>query len=171
MEPGMALKEDIRRLAEQERLLAFSRFGPKEAWALGNAVREIGLAQGAPIAIDVSLRDRTLFHCALPGSTTDNAEWIRRKRNTVLRLWRSSYAVGRALALSGETQEAAHNLPLADYAVHGGGFPLLLHGAGCVGAVTVSGLPQRDDHGLVADGLAAILNLDLSPCRLGSEQA
>jgi uncharacterized protein (UPF0303 family) len=58
----MALKEDIRRLAEQERLLAFSRFGPEEAWALGNAVREIGLAQGAPIAIDVSLRDRTLFH-------------------------------------------------------------------------------------------------------------
>ena len=161
MEPGMALKEDIRRLAEQERLLAFSRFGPKEAWALGNAVREIGLAQGAPIAIDVSLRDRTLFHCALPGSTTDNAEWIRRKRNTVLRLWRSSYAVGRALALSGETQEAAHNLPLADYAVHGGGFPLLLHGAGCIGAVTVSGLPQREDHNLVVEGIARVLGLEL----------
>ena len=123
MEPGMALKEDIRRSAEQERLLAFSHLGPEEAWALGNAVREIGLAQGAPIAIDVSLRDRTLFHCALPGSTTDNAEWIRRKRNTVLRLWRSSYAVGRALALSGETQEAAYNLPLADYAAHGGRLP------------------------------------------------
>jgi uncharacterized protein (UPF0303 family) len=99
-------------LAEQERLLVFSRFGPEEAWTLGNVVREFGLAQGAPIAIDVSLRDRTLFHCAMPGSVTDNAEWIRRKRNTVLRLWRSSYAVGRALALSGETQEEAHNLPL-----------------------------------------------------------
>ncbi len=171
MEPHLALREDIRRLAEQERLLVFSRFGPEEAWELGLAVREIGLARGAPIAIDVSLRDRTLFHCALPGSITDNAEWIRRKRNTVLRLWRSSYAVGRALALSGESQEAAHNLPRADYAVHGGGFPLLLHGAGCIGAVTVSGLPQRDDHIVVADGLAAILKIDLSACRLAAEPA
>jgi uncharacterized protein (UPF0303 family) len=171
MDAKTALEEDIRRLAEQERLLVFSRFGPEEAWALGNVVREVGLAQSAPIAIDVSLRDRTLFHSALPGSTTDNAEWIRRKRNTVLRLWRSSYAVGRALALSGETQQAAHNLPVTDYAVHGGAFPLLLHGAGCIGAVTVSGLPQRDDHRLVADGLAAILQIDLSACRLGAESA
>ena len=155
MEPSMALEEDIRRLAEQERLLVFSRFGPEEASALGNVVREVGLAQGAPIAIDVSLRDRTLFHCAMSGSVTDNAEWIRRKRNTVLRLWRSSYAVGRSVALLGTTQEAAHNLCLADYAVQGGSFPLLLHGAGCIGAVTVSGLPQRDDHVLVAEGLAA----------------
>jgi uncharacterized protein (UPF0303 family) len=168
VEPSIALEEDIRRLAEQERLLVFSRFGPEEAWALGNVVREAAVERGAPIAIDVSLRDRTLFHCALPGSTTDNAEWIRRKRNTVLRLWRSSYAVGRSLAQSGATQEAAYNLPLADYAIHGGSFPLQLHGAGCIGAVTVSGLPQRDDHILVADGLAAILKIDLSACRLGT---
>ena len=41
MEPSMALEEDIRRLAEQERLLVFSRFGPEEAWALGNVVRGV----------------------------------------------------------------------------------------------------------------------------------
>jgi uncharacterized protein (UPF0303 family) len=170
MQASVALEEDIRRLAEQERLLLLPRFGPEEAWALGNTVREAALAQGAPITIDVSLRDRVLFHCALPGSTTDNAEWIRRKRNTVLRLWRSSYAVGRSLALSGKTQEAAHALPLADYAVHGGSFPLLLQGTGCIGAITVSGLPQRDDHTLVSDGLAAILKVDLSTCRLAAER-
>jgi uncharacterized protein (UPF0303 family) len=170
MEASAALEEDIRLLAEQERLLVFPHFGPDQAWAVGNVVREIGLAQGAPIAIDVSLRDRTLFHCALPGSTTDNAEWIRRKRNTVLRLWRSSYAVGRSLAQSGRTQEEAHALPLADFAVHGGGFPILLHGTGCIGAITVSGLPQRDDHIVVADGLAAFLQIDLSACRLAVQQ-
>jgi uncharacterized protein (UPF0303 family) len=165
------LEDDIRRLAEQERLLQFARFGPAEAWALGSLVREIGVRQNAPIAIDVSFRDRTLFHCAMPGSTTDNAEWIRRKRNTVLRLWRSSYAVGRALALSGTTQEAAYMLPAADYAVHGGGFPILLGGAGCIGAITVSGLPQRDDHILVADALAMLLKIDLSTCRLAAEHS
>ena len=130
-----AIEEDIRRLAEQERLLRIARFGPQEAFALGLIVREIALARAAPIAIDISLRDRPLFHCALPGSTTDNAEWIRRKRNTVLRLWRSSYAVGRSLALSGKSQEAALMLPLTDFAVHGGGFPLTLEGLGCIGAL------------------------------------
>jgi uncharacterized protein (UPF0303 family) len=166
LEDKSTLEEDIRRLAEQERLLQFSRFGPEDAWALGNIVREMALARSAPIAIDISLRDRALFHCALPGTTTDNAEWIRRKRNTVLRLWRSSYAVGRSLALSGRTQESAHALPLADYAVHGGGFPLLLIGTGCIGAITASGVPQREDHAIVSDGLADLLRIDLSGCRL-----
>jgi uncharacterized protein (UPF0303 family) len=170
METNAALKEDIRRLAEQERLLQFSRFGPDEAWALGNLVREAAIARGAPIAIDISLRDRALFHCVLPGSTTDNAEWIRRKRNTVLRLWRSSYSVGLSLELSGKTQEVAHALPIADYAVHGGGFPLLLQGSGCIGALTISGVPQRDDHALAADGLAALLKVDLTSCRLEAQQ-
>ena len=126
----------------------------------------MAVARHAPVAIDISLRDRTLFHCALPGSTTDNSEWIRRKRNAVLRLWRSSYAVGRSLELAGNSQEIAYALPLADYAVHGGAFPLALQGLGCVGAVTVSGLPQREDHTLVADALARFLNVDLGASRL-----
>lgn len=160
------IAEDIRRLEEQERLLRFSRFGPDDAWALGNRVRETALAIGAGIAIDISLRDRTLFHCALPGTSTDNVEWIRRKRNTVLRLWHSSYLVGRRLALSGREQIEAHNLALADYAVHGGGFPLFVADLGCVGAVTVSGVPQRVDHAIVADAIAAFLNVDLGDNRL-----
>jgi uncharacterized protein (UPF0303 family) len=161
-----ALEEDLRRLAEQERLLRHVRFGPREAWALGSFLREAGVAKAAPIAIDISMRDRILFHCALDGSTTDNAEWIRRKRNTVLRLWRSSYAVGRALELAGKTQEAAYALPLVDYAVHGGAFPITLDGTGCLGAITVSGLPQREDHAFVVDALAQFLNVDLGNNRL-----
>ena len=158
--------DDIRRLEEQERLLRFDRFSPDDAWALGNRVRETALALGAGVAIDISLRDRTLFHCALPGTSTDNVEWIRRKRNTVFRLWHSSYLVGRRLAHSGRGQEEAHNLPLADYAVHGGSFPLFVAELGCVGAVTVSGVPQRTDHAIVVDAMAAFLNIDLGGSRL-----
>jgi uncharacterized protein (UPF0303 family) len=81
-----SLEKDLSRLVEQERRLQLEGFGPTEAWALGNLLRGRALAQGGPVVIDISLRDRVLFHCALPGSTTDNAEWIRRTRNTVLRL-------------------------------------------------------------------------------------
>lgn len=160
------IADDIRRLEEQERLLRFSRFGPDDAWALGNRVRETALARGAGVAIDISLRDRTLFHCALPGTTTDNAEWIRRKRNTVLRLWSASYLVGRRLALAGRDQVEARNLSYTDFSVHGGSFPLLVADLGCVGAVTVSGVPERIDHAIVADAIASFLNVDLGDSRL-----
>lgn len=160
------LRDDIRRLEEQERLLVFKRFDPEAAWSLGTTIREAALAAGAAIAIDISLRDRVLFHCALPGTTSDNAEWIRRKRNTVLRLWHASYLVGRRLALSGRSQEEAHALPVSDYAVHGGGFPILLDGPGCIGAITVSGVPQRQDHAIVVEALARFLAVDLGPARL-----
>lgn len=160
------MAEDIRRLEEQERLLRFARFSPDDAWALGNRVRETALARGAGVAIDISLRDRILFHAALPGTTTDNVEWIRRKRNTVLRLWSASYLVGRRLALSGRDQVEARNLPYSDFSVHGGSFPLVVGDLGCVGAVTVSGVPERIDHAIVGDAIAAFLGIDLGDSRL-----
>ena len=160
------IASDIGRLEEQERLLRFSRFSADDAWALGNRIREVALARGAGVAIDISTRDRTLFHSALPGTTTDNVEWIRRKRNTVLRLWNASYLVGRRLALSGRDQVEARNLPYADFSVHGGSFPLLVADLGCVGTITVSGVPERIDHAIVVDGLASFLGIDLGDARL-----
>ena len=84
----------------------------------------------------------------------------------MLRLWKSSYLVGRKLALAGRDQEEAHNLPLADFASHGGGFPIVIGDLGCIGVVTVSGVPQREDHAIVADGIAAFLDKDIDACRL-----
>lgn len=160
------IKDDILRLEEQERRLRFDRFGADDAWALGNRIRQTALARGAGVAIDISLRDRTLFHTALPGATTDNGEWIRRKRNTVLRLWSASYLVGRRLTLSGRDQVAAHNLSLAGFSVHGGSVPLFVADLGCVGAVTVSGVPERVDHAIVVEGMASFLGIDLGGARL-----
>ena len=43
------------------------------------------------------------------------------------------------------------------YAAHGGAFPILLRGTGCIGTVAVSGLPQLEDHRLVVEALEAVL--------------
>lgn len=97
----MSHKDDLDRIAAQEATLVFPRFDLDTAWALGAGLRDAALARKAPLAIDISLRDRPLFHAALPGSTGENADWIRRKRNTVLHFSKSSYGVGLALAAKG----------------------------------------------------------------------
>jgi uncharacterized protein (UPF0303 family) len=58
----------------------------------------------------------------------------------------------------GALQEKS-GLELKDFAAHGGGFPILLEGTGCIGTITVSGLPQREDHALVIGVLQEYLGL------------
>ena len=57
-------------------------------------------------------------------------------------------------------------LDTRDYAHHGGSFPIFLKGTGCVGTITVSGLPQREDHCLVVEIVAAYLQQDISDLSL-----
>ena len=59
-----------------------------------------------------------------------------------------------------------YNLPDADYATHGGCFPINVAGAGIVGCVTISGLPQRDDHNLVVETLCLVTGRDYASLRL-----
>ena len=55
---------------------------------------------------------------------------------------------------------------MSDYAPHGGSFPLIVAGAGVIGSVTVSGLPQRADHELVVEALCAELGADYNALAL-----
>jgi uncharacterized protein (UPF0303 family) len=93
----------------------------------------------------------------MPGATANNEDWARRKHNVVQKFERSSLAIGLDCQRQQTSLQEKNGLPLADYATHGGGFPLLLQGGVCVGSVVVSGLPQREDHQLVVDVLAAML--------------
>ena len=75
----------------------------------------------------------------------------------MVRFHRSSYALGLELKLTNSTLAERHELPQTDYASHGGSFPLKVAGAGLIGSVTVSGLPQRADHELVVEALCGEL--------------
>ena len=93
----------------------------------------------------------------MPDTGPDTVDWVRRKRNVVLRYHRSSYAIGLQLERQQSTLTEQLGLDLRDYAPHGGGFPLLLRGTGCIGTIIVSGLPQRADHELIVEVLAELL--------------
>ncbi|MEV6302076.1 heme-degrading domain-containing protein [Actinoplanes sp. NPDC051861] len=144
-------------IEEQERRLVFPRFDETDAWALGSLL--VGLATGRrlPIAVDIRRGEQQLFHAALPGATADNDAWIARKVRVVQRFAASSYLVGRRLAASGKTLGADLGVDPALFAAHGGAFPVRVNDAGIVAVVTVSGLPQADDHALVVEALETFL--------------
>jgi len=162
----MTIESDLQRIAEQEQSLCFDRFDADTAWQLGSTLYSLAASRGAPVAIDIHVNGQQLFFCALPGATPSNADWIRRKRNTVDRFQRSSYAIGLGLSRDHTSLEAKTGASTADFATHGGSFPIRVKGCGCIGSVTVSGLPQRQDHALVVEGLCASLNQALAPLAL-----
>ena len=156
----MGLQNDIEIIMRQEAVLRFAAFNEDDGWRLGGILRGMALAKGWPMVIDIRLGGRVLFYAALPGSSADNPEWVRRKVATVLRFGCSSYLVGRRFLQSGKGFDAGEGVDPLGFANHGGGFPIHLTGTGVVGAVTVSGVPQRDDHEFVVAGIAAFLGVD-----------
>ena len=121
----MDIKQDIAHIAQQEQRLRFASFDEETAWDLGTRLRSMARARGAAVTIEVRLARETVFLCSMPGTTPANADWARRKRNTVEMLWRSSYRVGRSLELEGSSLEAKMGLPSRDYASHGGSVPVM----------------------------------------------
>jgi uncharacterized protein (UPF0303 family) len=145
-------------LEEQERQLVFPSFGYEDAWRLGTLLVELARERRAPVAIDIRCGIQQLFHCALPGSSADNDAWIDRKRRVVERYAASSYLVGERFRVRGTAFEESSRLDPDRYAAHGGSFPLRLSPDGpVVGAVTVSGLAQAEDHRLIVEALERYL--------------
>lgn len=167
----MGLSEDLERIALQERELTLPRLDALVAWELGSRLRALALERGLSLVVDVRRFGQPLFYAALEGTTPDNPEWVRRKINVVTRFHRSSYGVGLRMKAKNETLLEREGLPVADYAAAGGSFPLNVAGAGVVGCVTVSGLPQRADHELVVEALCAFLGRAYVDLKLEAEAA
>ncbi|WP_433216736.1 heme-degrading domain-containing protein [Dactylosporangium sp. CS-047395] len=147
----------IKELEAQEARLLFDRFDNDDAWALGCLLVETAKERGHGITVDIRRGGQQLFHAALAGTAPDNDRWIERKVRVVERLHASSYLVGRRLDARGKTFDAGYGVDPADYATHGGAFPIRVRNVGVVGVVTVSGLPQADDHALVVEVLERYL--------------
>lgn len=158
---AMNIDDELRTLSEQEATLTFSHFDPATAWELGTALKTAAEQRRLSIAIEIQLAGQTLFYYAMPGTTPDIADWVRRKRNVVNHFHKSSYAIGLRLQQRQATLEERYGLSVRDYSVHGGAFPLNLAGIGCIGTLSISGSPQLEDHNLLVGTLAHFLGLSL----------
>lgn len=147
---------DVASLEAEAQDLILPQFTETTALDLGMVLVRMAQDGALPIVINIRTADRTLFHAALPGSTPLNDLWARRKGNTALLFQLPSFLVGTRNRAKNETL-ARHGLDPADYADNGGAVPIRVAGAGVVAVVTVSGLPQAEDHALVVQAIRQIM--------------
>jgi len=151
-------EELLKALRQQEEELQFTSFTNDTALEVGMSLFYEARKREKPLTIDITRNGQQLFHYAMTGTSIDNDEWIKRKNNVVKRFGHSSYYVGIYLQNSGQTIEEKYLISSSDYAAHGGAFPLIIKDVGVVGTITVSGLPQREDHELVVNTIRRVLN-------------
>ncbi len=159
MPPAAAGESElIATLEEHEQRLVVRHFTNDDAWNLGSALVHKARQRGLAVTVDIRRHGHQLFHAALPGTAPNNDEWINRKINVVNRFGESSFLVGRRLAAGGAVLDRGLGTDPIEFAAHGGSFPIRVADVGVVGTVTVSGLPQEDDHALVVEALTEFMD-------------
>lgn len=148
----------LRELRQQEEELQFSSFTNETALKLGLALYDAAKSKGKSVAIDIARNGQQLFHLSMEGTANDNNEWILRKNRVVTRFGHSSFYVGTYLRSQGKRIEEKYLISESEYAAHGGAFPLIIKHVGIVGTITVSGLPQAEDHELVTSTIRGFLS-------------
>ena len=150
------LDDLVATIVEQQRRLVLTHFDHEDAWSLGCLIVEIARERDLPVVVDIRRGTHQLFHAALAGTTPDNDTWVERKVRVVERFGEPSFLVGLRARAAGTTFPEASGLSEQQYAAHGGCFPLTVRGVGPIGTVTVSGLPQEQDHALVVEALEQV---------------
>lgn len=144
-------------LLAQEAELQFTKFDATTAWRLGSWIADKARKEDLKITVDITRVGQQLFHFAAEGTTCDNDEWIERKVRTVYRFGHSSFYMGRKLVHDNQTAEHKYFVSESEFCFHGGSFPIILKGTGVIGTLTVSGLPQEQDHALAVEAIRHIL--------------
>jgi len=151
------MDEILKQLLQEEQELQFESFNETTAWQIGRLLFEQAKGAGLPVTIDITRGDHQLFHVSLPGTSADNDEWIKRKVRLVYRFGHSSFYMGQLLKSKGKKIEEVYLVSESEYAAHGGCFPIIVKGTGIIGTITVSGLPQAEDHKLVVKAIREFL--------------
>ena len=143
---------------QQEHDLVFSTFTHDDAWRLGCLLVELAQERDLPVTVDIRRGTAAALPRRPPGDDAGQRQ-----------LGRAQGPGGASGSGRRRTSSACAPRPRAprsrrsttcrcsEFAAHGGAFPVRVRDVGIVGVVTVSGLPQADDHALVVEALTAHL--------------
>lgn len=154
---GEGMKEKLERCIREEQQLRFKKFDLHDAAELGRIMYHNAAGNALPVALDIEVNDFQVFHICLEGSAPYNNGWIRKKQKMVHLRQMSSLHAGYILEDEEQDLETDWLLDPKEYAVKGGGFPILLENGTCIGCAACSGLPHEEDHRLVVESIREFL--------------
>jgi uncharacterized protein (UPF0303 family) len=149
--------ELLQQLLTQEEELQLPYFNQQLAWVLGCLIKSGAEKINAAVSFEIYAFEQTILSYAMPGTVKDQQDWLRRKRQSVLRFGHCSYYLGQYNASKNRDFETQSHIDPKEYCGHGGSFPIRLKNTGLIGAVSVSGLPQEVDHKLAVDALRELI--------------
>ena len=71
-------------LINEEQILTLPSLDLAGALEIGEIAKSLGMARNLPIALEVRLGDRIIYHASLPGSKPENDWWMSRKARVVM---------------------------------------------------------------------------------------
>lgn len=131
-------------LLQLEKDLSFQSFDHEDAYILGQMlVEKVKQDHLKNIRIRIVLYHDIAFQYLMNGKTGD--EWLNRKQKTVETFGHSSYYIW---TQNEQTHQYDHYLQDSQFAICGGGFPLMVQNQR-IGCCIVSGLEHDQDHQII----------------------
>jgi uncharacterized protein (UPF0303 family) len=143
-------------LLKEEKILKLSSLTNTDAIEIGEIATTLGNQRKVPIAIQVRIGDWIVFHASLEGSKPENDRWINRKVAVVMLKQHSTMYERVSAEERGVDWHKENNVLDETHAIHGGALPLITD-EGFRGILSISGLPQVEDHLFAVEVLTEFL--------------
>jgi uncharacterized protein (UPF0303 family) len=145
-----------KQLLDEEQILKLPSLTNNDAIEIGQIAVTLGSQRKLPIAIEVRIAEWIIFHASLEGSKPENDWWINRKVAVVMLNQHSTMFERVSAEELGVDWHRENGVTDETHAIHGGAIPLITDD-GFKGILTISGLPQVEDHLLAVEVLTEFL--------------
>ena len=145
-----------KQLIDEEQILKLPSLTNNDAIEIGQIAVTLGSQRKLPIAIEVRIAKWIVFHASLEGSKPENDWWINRKVAVVMLNHHSTMFERVSAEERGVDWHKENGVADETHAIHGGALPLITE-EGFKGILTISGLPQVEDHLLAVEVLTEFL--------------
>ena len=131
-------------------------FSNRIALEMGLKILDLAKSRNQHIAVEICRLNHTVFIYIDDSLPADKHNWLRRKANIAKLLEESSLSVKNDMKEGNLTLDKTFGLDEKDFLVRGGSIPIFVKNAGMMATITVSGLPDVEDHNIIIDALKGI---------------
>ena len=135
------------------RKIEVNEFSNQVALDMGQRIIGLAKSRNQHIAVEICRLNHTIFLYFDDNLPADKHNWLRRKANVAKHFEESSLGVKSDLLAKGMSLEKTFGLDEKDFIAKGGAIPVFVKNAGMVATITVSGLPDVEDHNLIVEAL------------------